>query len=51
MRKKIIFGSLFAVFLIMMIPSISAIEYNTVEKANESRIIEKIQKMDIINLI
>jgi len=47
MRKKIIFGSLLAIFLMLMIPSISAIEYNTVIDANESYIIEKIQKMDI----
>ena len=50
MRKKIIFGSLLAVFLMLMIPSISAIEYNTVLDVNESYIIEKIQKMDISEL-
>jgi len=50
MRKKIIFGSLFAVFLMLMIPSISAIEYTNVEEANELRIIEKLQKIDIIDL-
>jgi len=38
MKKIIIFGSLFAVFLIMLMPALSAIEVNMVKDANEEYI-------------
>jgi len=47
MKIKIIFGSLLAVFLLSMLPSISAVEFNSAVEANESRIIEDIQSIDI----
>ena len=51
MKRKIIFGSLLAVFLMMMLPSVPAVEYNTTVEANESRILDelkvKIQSIDI----
>ena len=62
MNKKIIFGSLLAVFVIMMLPSVPAVEYNTAVEANESLILDelrninleelkiKIQNMDVNNL-
>jgi len=34
-KKKLIIGSILAVFLLMMFPSISALEYKAVEKAQE----------------
>ena len=50
MRKKIIFGSLLAAFLMLMIPSISAVEYHTAVEANESRFIDEMQNIDITEL-
>ncbi len=47
MRKKMIFVSLLAVFLMMMLP---AVEYNTVIEVNESRLFEEIQNMNIDEL-
>ena len=47
MRKKIVFGSLFAVFMLMMLPSIPAVEFNTVVESNRSQIIEQIRNMNI----
>ncbi len=44
MKKKIIiFGSLLAVLLMLMIPNVSAIEYNTVKSTVEKRINESVQ--------
>ena len=50
MKKKIIFGSLLAVFLLFMLPSVPAVEFNAAVEANESRIIEHIQAIDISEL-
>ena len=35
MRKKNIIGSIFLIFLLVMLPSISAVEYNSVEKNSQ----------------
>ncbi len=50
MKKKIIFGSLLAVFLMMMLPSVPAVEYNTAVEANESRILDELQNIDLEEL-
>ena len=50
MKKKIIFGSLLAVFLMMMLPSVPAVEYNTTVEANESRILDELQNIDLEEL-
>ena len=49
MNKKIVFGSLLACFLMLMIPTVSAVEYQTVVDANESYFMQEIQnrKLDI----
>ena len=39
---KLVLGSLFAVFLLMIVPSISAIEYQTVVEENKVQLLEKI---------
>ena len=46
MNMKIIFGSLLAVFLLLMLPAVSSVEYDTTVKANEEYIIDYIRKMD-----
>jgi len=43
MKKTIVFGSLLAVFLMLMIPNVSAVEYNTVAEAHESYIIQRFE--------
>lgn len=50
MKRKIIFGSLLAVFLLSMLPSVPAVEFNAAVEANESRIIEHIQTISIPKL-
>ena len=46
MKKKIIIGSILAVFILMMVPSISALQYNTVTESNKSKFMEQINDMD-----
>ena len=50
MNKKLIFGSLFSVIILLLLPSVTSIEYNTSEKANEEYIVGYIQKMNIEEL-
>jgi len=50
MKSKIIFGSLLAVFLMMMLPSVPAVEYNTTVEANESRILNELRNVDLEEL-
>ncbi len=50
MKKKVIFGSLLAVFLMMMLPSVPAVEYNTAVEANESRILDELRNIDLDEL-
>ena len=48
MKTKLLFGSLLASILLMMLPSISAVEYKAVEKAHEKRLIELLNQEDIV---
>ena len=43
--RKIIIGIILTIFLMMMLPTVPAIEYNTAVKSNESRIIDKIYNL------
>ena len=45
MKKTIVFGSLLAVFLMLMMPAMSAVEVNTVKDANEQYIEEQLEKL------
>lgn len=47
MKKKILIGSILAVFILMLLPSVSAVEYKTASEVKESSIIEKIKSIDI----
>ncbi len=46
-KKKLIIGSILAVFLLMMFPSISALEYKAVEKAQEEELMELLDMNDL----
>jgi hypothetical protein len=46
-KKKLIIGSILAVFLLMMFPSISALEYEAVEKAQEEELMELLDMNDL----
>lgn len=47
MKKKLIIGSILAVFLLVMFPSISALEYKAVEKAQEEELMELLDMNDL----
>jgi hypothetical protein len=47
MKKKLIIGSILAVFLLMMFPSISALEYKAVEKAQEEELMKFLEVNDL----
>ena len=47
MKKKIIFGSILSVFILMVLPSIPALEYDTAVKANKSSLINELQCIDM----
>ena len=47
MKKKIIFGSMLSVFILMMLPSIPAVKYDVAVKANESSLIDELQDIDV----
>ena len=47
MKTKIVIGCIAAVFLLMMLPSVSAVEFNTTVESNRSQILEQIRSMDI----
>ena len=51
MIKKIVIGCLLSVFVLMMLPSIPALEFNIVKDVNEERIYDELQNMDIKELI
>ena len=44
MKTKIVFGSLFSIFLILIMPNISAIEYHTIDNDIELRLFQKINE-------
>jgi len=50
MKKKLIFVSLLAVFLLSILPSVPAVEFSAAVEANESRILDELQKMNIDEL-
>ncbi len=50
MNRRMLIGSLFAVFLLILLPSIPAIECNTIVESNKSYFLEKIQSVDIEEL-
>jgi len=50
MDKKIVFGSISAVFILMMLSSVSAAEFNTAVETNRSQILEMVQNTDIEEL-
>lgn len=50
MKRRIILGSLLSVLILMMLPSISAVEYNTAEEANDARLLDQIENMNIAGL-
>ncbi len=47
MKKKLIIGSIIAVFLLVMFPSISALEYKEVEKAQEELLIKLLEENNL----
>lgn len=50
MRKKIIIGSLLVTLIMMLLPSVPAVEFNTAEETYKSHILEQIKNMDIEEL-
>lgn len=50
MNRKIIFGSLLSVFILFILPSVPAVEYNATLESNESGVINKIKYKDIKDL-
>ena len=50
MKMKIIFGSLLVVSMLIMLPSISALQFNTVKDAIRTDYIEKIQNISLEDL-
>lgn len=50
MRKKIIIGSLLVALIMMLLPSVPAVEFNTAEEIYKSHILEQIKNMDIEEL-
>ena len=51
MKKKIVIGSPLAVFILVMLPSISAVEFNAVIEANRSQLLEQMQSVDLDELM
>ena len=50
MKRKIIIGSLLAIFMLLMLPSIPAVQFNTVFETNKARFIEEFKNIEIIEL-
>lgn len=47
MKQKIIVGSILSVFILMVLPSIPAVEYDAAVNANESSLIDELQGIDV----
>ena len=47
MKQKIIFGIILSVFILMVLPSIPAVEYDAAVKTNESSLIDELQGIDV----
>ena len=45
MNRKIIFGTLLSAFILLLLPSVPAVESNKILEANESSIINEIKQM------
>lgn len=45
MKKTIVLGTILTVFLMLMMPAISAIEFSTIEEANKEYIKKEIEKI------
>ena len=50
MKNKIIFGSLLVVTMLIMLPSISAVQFNNVKDAIKTNYIDKIQNISLEDL-
>ena len=50
MKKKFLFGFVLSIIIIMILPSVSAIEYKTMSDTIKSNIIEKIKNVDVKGL-
>ena len=50
MKQKIIVVSILSVFILMVLPSIPAVEYDVAIKANESNLIDELQGIDVTDL-
>lgn len=47
MKKKLFIGTILAMFLLVMFPSISAVEYKAVEKAQEEKLMKLLEEKNI----
>ena len=47
MNKKLIFGSFFSMIILLLLPSVTSIEYNTSEKANEEYLMKLLEDNNI----
>ena len=50
MKQKIMVVSIISVFILMVLPSIPAVEYDVTIKANESNLIDELQGLDVTDL-
>jgi len=50
MKQKIIFESILSVFILMVLPSIPAVEYDAAVKANRSSLIDELQVIDVTDI-
>lgn len=48
MKKKIIFGAIFSICIIMLVNTSSAVEYKTITDSSTDLLESKLQKIDII---
>ena len=51
MKKKLIIGSLLSIFMLMMLPSASSLQFNTAAETSKSHFLEQTKNMDIKELI
>lgn len=50
MKKKIIIGIILSVLMLILLPSVSSLKFNTVSECRKSFFFEKIEDMDIKDL-
>ena len=50
MKTKLIIGSILAIFILLMVPSVPAVEYNVAIETNKTTLIEELQTIDIDEL-